>query len=187
MRRLNHSPASKHQHTHMEAVIEQATRGDREAMAALVSEHYPSVFRFCAHRLGIEKAADAAQETFLTAQKRLRSFDKRSSLLTWLFGIANNHCRNLARKHRLEISFEDMWSTTPTPEGQLVDREALRVALLDLTKEHREAVVMHEIEGLTYEEIARILGIPSGTVKSRIHTAFQQLRLKLLPADQVTA
>jgi RNA polymerase sigma-70 factor (ECF subfamily) len=154
-------------------------------MAAIVAEHYPAVYRFCARRIGPELAQDAAQETFLIAQRAIRRFDGRSKLSTWLFGIAHNACRNLARKRRIEMTYEQAWSTEPgsgSPEGTLIDREALRKAMGKLTPEHREAVVLHELEELTYEEAASVLGVPVGTVKSRLFHAFAHLR-RLLTAE----
>jgi RNA polymerase sigma-70 factor (ECF subfamily) len=156
-------------------------------MAKLVSDHYAVVFRFCARRVGQELAKDAAQETFLTAQRRLSAFQNRSSQSTWLLGIAQNHCRNIARKKRLEFSFSECWQTTPSAESGLIDLAILRSALLQLSVEHREAVVMHEIEGLTYDEIAEILKVPSGTIKSRLHHAFENLRKALSPRTEVFA
>lgn len=170
----------------MNPTIERAAHGEREAMAQLVAEHYPVVFRFCARRLGHDLAQDAAQETFITAQSRLKRFEERSTFQTWLLGIANNHCRNLARKHRIEISFRHIWREgQDAGENQLVDRELLRKAILALSAEHREAVVMHEIEGLSYDEIAEVLNVPSGTVKSRLFHAFRMLRRTLSPAQEV--
>ncbi len=155
-------------------------------MAKLVSDHYPVVFRFCARRVGQELGKDAAQETFLTAQRRLRNFENRSSLSTWLLGIAQNHCRNIARKKKFEFRFTDCWQTRPSTENGLVDLATLRTAILNLSTDHREAVVMHEIEGLTYEEIAVILNVPPGTVKSRLHHAFENLRKALTPKTEAT-
>ena len=171
----------------MNPTIERAAHGEREAMAQLVADHYPVVFRFCARRLGQDLAQDAAQDTFITAQHRLRKFEERSTFQTWLLGIANNHCRNLARKHRFEISYRDIWHQgQDAGESQLVDREMLRKAILALSVEHREAVVMHEIEGLSYDEIAAILKVPNGTVKSRLFHAFRMLRRTLTPSQEVT-
>ena len=70
-------------------------------------------------------------------------------------------------------------------EQQIVDREALTQALNRLSDEHREIVILHELDGLTYEEAAVILKIPVGTVKSRLHHAFQQLRRSLYSAEEV--
>lgn len=157
-------------------------------MARIVAEQYAPVYRFCARRIGGELAKDAAQETFLTAQKTLKRFNGQSTLLTFLLGIANNQCRNMARKNRMEMSFSEVWEgSSESSERSVIDRESLRQALKALTSDHREVIVMHELEGLTYEEIATILAIPAGTVKSRLHNAFIQLRLKLLPAEEVPA
>ncbi|MEQ1932847.1 MAG: RNA polymerase sigma factor [Fimbriimonadaceae bacterium] len=155
-----------------------AARGDREAMGDIAVEHYSAIYRFCARRLGPELAADAAQETFLTAQKAIKRFDGTSALSTWLFGIALNTCRNLARKRRIEMNIEHAWNVAAASPGEstLVDREALRGALKKLTSEHLEVVILHEVEGMTYEEAAGVLGVPVGTVKSRLHHAFVSLR-----------
>lgn len=172
----------------MEARIEQAAHGDREAMAQIVADHYASVYRFCARRIGPDHGQDAAQETFFTAQRMLGRFNGDSRLSTWLLGIAHNHCRNLARKKRMEINFDQEWlSDGKSLENAVIDREALIGALKSLTQEHREVVVMHELEELTYDEISTILRVPSGTVKSRLHHAFLALRRRLLPGEEVTS
>lgn len=161
----------------MEQILNRAAKGDREAMAQIVGEHYPAVYRFCARRVGVTVAEDAAQETFLTAQKSLSKFDGRSSFLTWLLGIANNHCRAMSRKQKLESPME-LWKHTEVQshEQGSVDRVTLKRALDSLSPEHLEVVLMHEVEGLTYDEAAAILGVPAGTVKSRLHHAFLNLR-----------
>lgn len=160
-----------------------AAGSDREAMVEIVREHYATVYRFCARRIGPDLAQDAAQETFVSAQGSLRRFDGRSSLRTWLLGIAHNHCRNLARKARPEESWlnEDEMNTEAMDGGArtILNRQALRQAMAGLTPEHREAVILHELDGLTYEEAAKIAGVPAGTIKSRLYYAFEQLRKSL--------
>ena len=154
----------------------------------IVRQHYDAVFRFCARRVGQDRAADVAQETFLTAQKVLHKFRGESSVTTWLFGIAHNECR---RQIRSQTHTAIAWSLLPdvmgadSREQQIVDREALTQALNRLSDEHREIVILHELDGLTYEEAAVILKIPVGTVKSRLHHAFQQLRRSLYSAEEV--
>lgn len=176
----------------MDGYLHRAAKGDKEAMAQIVQEHYASVYRFCARRIGEELGKDASQETFITAFKTLRRYNGSSTLLTWLLGIANNHCRNLARKTRTDITL-DIWEsacsfgTGVSLENALVDKEALRTALKRLTVEHREVVLLHEIEGLSYEEAAQILAVPVGTIKSRLHHAFLALRKQLVPAEGVSA
>jgi RNA polymerase sigma-70 factor (ECF subfamily) len=168
-----------------------STRPGRPTAAELesiVRHHYDDVWRFCARRLGPDLASDAAQETFVTAQKRLKDFEGRSELRTWLFGIALNHCRNLARKRKPEVPVDWLTeSAEPMHDGvdrSVVDREALRCALSNLSAEHREVVLLHEIDGLTYQEAADLLGIPVGTVKSRLHHAFLNLRAALRGAEE---
>ncbi|HVL38824.1 MAG TPA: RNA polymerase sigma factor [Fimbriimonadaceae bacterium] len=164
---------------------------EQEAIEALVREHYAPVYRFCARRIGPTLAQDAAQETFLTAQRSLARFDGRSSVAAWLFGIAHNHCRNIARKGRHEAPTEADWlcesAVDESMEKTLIDRQALRQALGKLSQEHREVVLLHEVEGLTYAEAASVLGVPEGTVKSRLHHAFLNLRTSLLGGEEVPA
>ena len=129
-----------------------------------------------------------AQDTFLTAQKVLHKFRGESNLTTWLFGIANNECRRVSRKQRLEPLLLEIDPERTSLEGcetEIVDRNALEQALAKLSPEHREIVLLHEIEGLTYEEAASILSVPVGTVKSRLHHAFLQMRRSLFPAEEV--
>jgi len=150
-------------------------------IAELAREHYAAVFRFCAQRVGGQNAADAAQDTFLTAQRALSGFKGRSDIKTWLLGIAHNSCRKLARDRRLQpvpLEFIEPPEGLPS-EARLVDREALRSAFAKLTPEHRHVVILKEIEGMSYEECGLILGIPAGTVKSRLHHAFQLMRKSL--------
>ena len=158
-------------------------------IATLAREHYDAVFRFCARRVGMDHAADAAQETFITAHKALKKFRGESTVTTWLFGIANNECRRIARKERIAPMQLDVDPTTPArgeSESSLVNRQALYEAMRKLSDEHREVVILHELDGLTYEEAASILGVPVGTVKSRLHHAFLHLRRLLVPATEAT-
>ena len=163
----------------MDSRTEAAKRGDREALASLVREHYARVFRFCARRLGDDAGADAAQETFVTMQRRIRHFGGRSTFETWLLGIGHNECRKIARARRLDPMPMETWIEPEAPKDGAEDRESLRLALASLSTDHREVVVLHEIEGLKYAEIAEVLGIPEGTVKSRLHHAFAHLRAEL--------
>lgn len=146
----------------------------------IARRHYALVYRFCARRVGVEAAPDAAQDTFLTAQRALSRYRGDSTLSTWLLGIAHNECRRIARRRRLDPPTIDLEPPGQvSPEGEIVDRHWLEVALNRLSPEHREVVLLHEVEGLSYEEAAAVLGVPAGTVKSRLHHAFQNLRRAL--------
>ena len=163
------------------------TGGSELNMARIAREHYDAVYRFCARRVGTDRAADVAQETFLTAQKVLHKFRGDSSITTWLFGIALNECRRAYRKVRPEVSLLDLDGAGSQPtslQDEVVDRHALNQALSRLSPDHREVVILHEVEGMTYEEAAVVLGVPVGTVKSRLHHAFLQLRRQLMPVEE---
>lgn len=156
---------------------------DGNDLARWANEHYDAVFRFCARRVGPDRAADAAQETFISAQRGLSRFREESTPLTWLLGIAHNHCRRLSRRDATHptITLAEHHEPPTGGDGEIIDRQLLARALAELSPEHREVVILHEIEGRNHEEIALMLGVPAGTVKSRLHYAFRQLRLALFP------
>lgn len=154
----------------------------------LADTHYSSVLRFCGSILPQDLAADAAQETFMIAQQQLSKLHSPDVAKSWLFGIANNVCRNHRRKGNRAVSFAELLPIDAEPFHSDEDRVTTSVdlarALEALSDEHREIVVMHEITGLTYEEIATTLNIPVGTVKSRLYYAFRALRTNLNPTQE---
>jgi RNA polymerase sigma-70 factor (ECF subfamily) len=181
-------PDDTHSQTAPIATGSEFAEPQKLAIGTIAREHYDSVFRFCARRVGIDRAADAAQETFVTAQRVLPKFRGESAVSTWLFGIAHNECRRICRKERImpvTVDLDHADCGVGDGERQLVDRQALTEAMLLLSDSHREVVVMHELDGLTYDEAAAILGIPVGTVKSRLHHAFLQLRKSLTAGEGV--
>jgi len=172
-----------------EPVRDMTTRSAEVEMADIARRHYDAVYRFCARRVGIDRAADVAQDTFLTAQKVFHKFRGESNLTTWLFGIAHNECRRVSRKLRCEpvlLEIDPESHSDSGSENAIVDRHAVNQVLSKLSAEHREVVILHEIEGLTYEEAASILCVPVGTVKSRLHHAFAQMRRSLFPVEEAT-
>lgn len=164
----------------MELRIERAAGGDRIALADLVRQHYDRVYRFCASRIGETYAEDVTQETFIVMQKRLRDFKSQSQFETWLLGIAHNLCRNQARRYRLEIGSADNWMEEMPQEANMeqrvISQESLKHALAQLSEQHREVVLLRELDGLEYAEISKMLDVPIGTVASRLNAAFKQLR-----------
>ena len=168
----------------MQAVHEKSVVNEPPDINEIARGHYDQVFRFCARRIGVDAAADAAQETFLTAQKVIGKYRGEAPLKTWILGIAHNECRRIARKRRLDPpTLELRENPSTSPESAWVDRQALMSALSKLSNEHREAVVLIELDGLSYEEAGAVLGVPAGTVKSRLHYAFLILRRALFPAE----
>ena len=167
----------------MQAVQEQRLANESLDITEIARTYYDCVFRFCARRIGVDAASDAAQETFLTAHKVLHRYRGDSPLKTWLLGIAHNECRRLARKRKLEpATLELKQDPSVSPESSWVDRQALTQAMAKLSPEHRDAVILIELDGLSYDEASAVLGVPAGTVKSRLHYAFASLRKSLFPA-----
>jgi RNA polymerase sigma-70 factor (ECF subfamily) len=129
-------------------------------------------------------AQDAAQEVFLKAYRGLKGFRPDVSLYTWLYRIAVNTCLDYKRKSRREAFrnaplTEDLPSDASFPE-QLYEsaeiHDSIQLALQKLPEKLKIAIVLREMEGLSYEEIAEVLRTPLGTVKSRISRAREQLR-----------
>jgi len=187
-----------------EAVIERVLAGDNEAFGALVDRYgervHGAILRMIGNR---DVAADLAQETLLRAFKGLRSFRHGSAFYTWLYAIAVNQVRSEFRRRgtaagRPHASLDaasgedddpalDPPADGPAPEEEAARREEsrrLREELARLEPEFREAVVLRDLEGLSYGEIAEATGVPAGTVRSRIHRGRALLRERLVRAGE---
>jgi len=181
--------------------IERLKRGDVAAFETLVNERSGEIFGLL-YRLteNNEEARDLTQETFLRAFQSIQHFRGESDLRTWIYRIAINQARNRWRWWRrrrrdstvsLDSGSENGGPTlvatlkaegVPSPEQDTLAHErekALRTALMNLRRVYREAVILRDIEGLAYEEIATALDISVGTVKSRLARGRQELRRKL--------
>ena len=175
--------------------IDAARKGDQDAFAELVRLYEKKVFalttRICKNP---DDAAEAAPEAFLAAWQGLPSFRGDSAFSTWLYRLASNACIDLLRRegrHRDAAgpSFNDddhpveIPDTAATPQ-ELSERKELREeiesGLAALSPEHRQVLILREIHQLSYDEIAKILQLDQGTVKSRINRARKQLRKFLL-------
>jgi RNA polymerase sigma-70 factor, ECF subfamily len=172
--------------------------GDPAAFSRLVRLHESMVFNLAARLLGDgEEARDVAQEVFLQVYRMLGRFEGRSSLKTWIYRIAVNQCHNRRRfwqrrRRDREEALDEGLAASRTPSGAagtgrspydeaLREERARRVqaALLQVSFEHRSVLVLREVEGLTCEEVGLALGIPEGTVKSRLSRAREAMRLRL--------
>jgi RNA polymerase sigma-70 factor (ECF subfamily) len=176
-------------------LIAQCLRGQSHAFGELVARHQNRLYGTLVAVLGsVEDARDVAQEAFVSAFQKLHTFRGRSAFYSWLFRIAMNVAVSRKRKRtRPTVSIEavrDLGGGEPSdmhPEVvpgyslEAAERQtAVRAALAELPEEFRAVLVLKEMEDLKYEEIAEILGIPIGTVRSRIHRARAELREKLL-------
>ena len=168
--------------------------GDLGAFETLVRRHEGRIFRMLMRMLGTrEEAEDATQETFLSIHRHGHRFRREARFSTFLYRVAANAALNRrrslgrarARERELAVrqaAGNDLPSTPRDPEGAATGAEAQRQvqhALMALAPDLRAAVVLYDIEGQSYREIAEVLGVPEGTVKSRIHRGRQALREEL--------
>lgn len=176
-------------------LIRKCRRGASAAFEPLVRGHEGRALAVAEALLGdADEAADAVQEAFVRAYRSLRTLREGSAFGPWFRTILRNHCRDRLRgadRRRVEWSPETMdrqgWTE---PEGAAgLEREelagAVRAALARLPPEHREILVLKEMEEMRYAEIAAALDIPPGTVASRLHHARAALR-KALTAEGIT-
>jgi RNA polymerase sigma-70 factor (ECF subfamily) len=169
--------------------IERAQSGDLAAFNELVIEYQSLVCNLCMRMLGQQQAAeDAAQEAFINAWRNIGSF-RGDSFRAWLLRIAGNLCRDeLRRRGRrpsssldtaLEAGMPDPPDEDPLPDDSALNTElrgSLEAALAELPEEQRTAIVLCDVEGLDYAEIAVVMKTSLGTVKSRIARARMRMR-----------
>jgi RNA polymerase sigma-70 factor (ECF subfamily) len=170
------------------ALIERAKRGDRDALARLLSELAPLVHRFglrmCRHQADAE---DVLQDTLLSVADHLNEYEGRASLASWVFMLARTACarrrRGLKnRPHLPEEAAGEQSSLERNPEDaadQSELRAALERALASLSEDQREVLLLRDMEGLSAAEVAASLGISAEAVKSRLHRARANLRAAL--------
>jgi RNA polymerase sigma-70 factor (ECF subfamily) len=162
--------------------------GDPRAFEELVIGYQHRVFGVALRMLGNRaEAEEIAQEVFLRAHRAVADFRGEARLGTWLYGIASRLCLNrLAspdrRMGRGDAILADMTAATPDAAAELERAEldaALRTAIAELPEERRLVLVLRDVEGLSYEQIAEALAVDPGTVRSRLHRARMQLKEKL--------
>ncbi|MGH3086192.1 MAG: RNA polymerase sigma factor [Rubrobacteraceae bacterium] len=155
--------------------------GNRRAFSELVRRHEASVFRVCFRILGNrEDARDAAQEAFIRAYKKIDGFEGRSSFKTWMLRLTVNVSLNERSRRKEDLPLED-WAPDriPGPEAELMSAEALaklHKALQALQPNHRAAVVLHDLEGLTFQEVGESLEVGEQTAKSWAYRGRQRLK-----------
>lgn len=177
-------------------LVARARDGDRAAFDELVKRHEDRVYNMALRMLGNpDDALDLAQEVFLSAYRALKGFESKSLFSTWIYRVTVNRCRDELRrrstvKHTrprpLAADADDPPMDPPSraasPAEAAIARESealVAAAVAALPEEAREALVLRDVEGLAYEEIAEVLEVPVGTVRSRLHRARCLLRDRL--------
>lgn len=179
-----------------EKMIRQAANGDALAFETLIEPYEKRLYALCLRIAGNrEDAMDCAQEAMLRIWRSLPKYRFQSALTTWCYRIATNACLDLLRRHRArpQVSLDaltedgfapaDEISREGNPEENSEEnarRAALQQAILALPPEMRAALVLRDVQGLSYDEISEILTLPAGTVKSRLNRAREKLRQALL-------
>jgi RNA polymerase sigma-70 factor (ECF subfamily) len=149
---------------------------DESAFRTLYARHTPAVYGLLCRLVGrAPDASDLMQETWLRAVRHLTLFRGQSAFRTWLIGIALNCYREWRRKHTREVAASDP-DARPARLARGDEIAAVNQVLASLPYEHREAIVLHDIEGFTHEEIAAALEIEPGTSKSRLSRARRAFR-----------
>ena len=157
------------------ALIRAAVAGDLGAFEHLVRTYQEPVWRFLRRLLGDPgEAEDVAQETFLRVFRRLPTFTFEAKFSTWVFQIARNAGVDELRSRRRRIRLASL-APSPPAAGVPEARAEIDAALASLSVELREAILLIEVLGLRYHEVARVLGVPEGTVKSRVFSARSRL------------
>lgn len=167
-------------------LIAQARRGDVDAFVVLIERYTPALYAFIGSRAPRDMVADLAQETFLRAWRSIAGFRGASSFRVWLYRIALNLNSSEQKRRRRVSPWSDDLAASTAVEAQASDaleaqaeRHDLQRVLASLPAADRELVQFLYRDGLSYEEIGLLTGMPLGTLKVRLHRARQRLRTQL--------
>jgi RNA polymerase sigma-70 factor (ECF subfamily) len=155
-----------------------AVAGDPGARTALVRETHRDVWRFCAAMGSGEDTGDLVQETYERALRALARFEGRSAIRSWLLSIARNVCADAVRRAQRRRAIEGAWTRERVHEDHAGALE-LELLLDAIPPERREAFLLTQIVGLTYVEAAEVVGVPVGTIRSRVARARDDLTSNL--------
>jgi RNA polymerase sigma-70 factor (ECF subfamily) len=173
-------------------LIKELKKGRPEAYEKLYAQHVRRIGRIAKSYLGVDDVEDVIQEVFIKIYKNIKKFRGDSSLSTWIYRITVNVCKDmLAKKHRKKeilTSFgleEEEEKSFPEPIEEIkpsdeflkeVSAEEIHKAIETLSQDDRLLITLREIEGMSYTEIADVVGKPIGTVKSKLHYARERLK-----------
>jgi RNA polymerase sigma-70 factor (ECF subfamily) len=156
-------------------LVAAAQAGDRAALDALLRRHFDLIHAVCSRIAGNPTdGADATQEALLAIVRGLPRFDRRAAARTWMYRVATNACLDELRRRRrrpspgLDDTVVDRPDPSPALDTSVTDRLTLDEAIARLPEDFRVAVVLRDVQGMDYAQIAEVLEIPIGTVRSRI-------------------
>ncbi len=162
-------------------------RGDKRAGEEMVAAHYPRIFRLLRYLTGrADIAEDLTQQAFVRAWQALPNFRHQASLATWLHRIAYHEYTHWLRDRREHASLDSAAHLAAPSTFHEWEALVLPQALAQLTPEHRDAFLLYHVQELSVGEVASILEVPAGTIKSRLFTARQRLR-EILEAEAASS
>jgi RNA polymerase sigma-70 factor (ECF subfamily) len=172
------------------ACVRRLQRGDVDAFEILVRRHEKTIFNLVYRMLGdYDDAAETSQEVFLSAYRAIGQFRGDANFSTWLYRIAVNHATtrrkstNSRQKRLVTLDTTDMIDDAQLGPAETLEKKELRErvqrALNDLEPEDATVILLRDLQDISYEDVARMLKIPVGTVKSRLHRARQALKARL--------
>jgi RNA polymerase sigma-70 factor, ECF subfamily len=192
--------STKNRATEDRVLASRAAQGDVEAFTKLVRAHSSLVYRVALRMLGHEDAKDASQEVWIRVWKNIQSFRGESSFSTWLYRITINTCLSFlqkeSRRKEREYAAEDQMPYLPEPRGEEVEadpqaavlsaerKREIEAALAHLRAEHRAALVLRHLEGLSYAQIAAVLEVPDGTAKGWVSRGRAAMLLALTQEEE---
>ena len=176
-----------------ELLVKRAQSGDKAALEELILLYEKSVYNIAFRFMGNEAdACDAAQEALIKIYRRIGSFRHHSSFSSWIYRLSVNTCLDALRKRKRAplsldqsmengVPFEDEHHLTPEAHALSLEKsEDIQTAINTLSADHKSVIILRDISGLSYDEIAECLDISVGTVKSRINRGRQKLRALLV-------
>jgi len=174
------------------ALVREVLAGNRQAFAVLVERHQRVLFNVALRLTGNrDEASDATQEAFVKAFEHLDGYDARYRFFSWIYRILVNQCLNLKRAHvqHPTVALEAVTRDDAAGPVEQLDADQMRTrvrqALLMLSADYRQAIVLRHFAELSYEEMSAAMGVPVKTVKSRLHTARHRLAALLRDGERV--
>lgn len=176
-------------------IVSRVLGGDIECFSEIIKKYQNKVFRYAYSRVyNYDEALDISQEVFVMTFEALKSFRKESKFSTWLYSIMANYCKNYRKKNdrffRVSLTRVNNQEEYELPitderqnhEAEIINRDSLRIIkeeLFLLPEDYKEILILRDIEGMPYSDIARIVGINLSNVKVRIHRGRELLKKRL--------